>query len=56
MGSRDKNIEIALLVLANTALVGIWAINGYDETWLYVTAMLITIPTSWLRFGRNRSD
>ncbi len=25
----------------------VWAINGYNDTWLYVTAAIIAIPGSW---------
>lgn len=46
MKARVRAISIAILVISNLLLVGIWAINGYEETWFFATLMLISISTS----------
>lgn len=49
-------IIIALVALTEVALVAIWAMNGYEDTWFYVTAGIIAIPTSWFVFGKKNED
>ncbi len=50
MKARTRAIGIALLVLSNLALVGIWAVNGYENTLFYIMLLLLSIPTSWIHF------
>ena len=45
-----RAIGIALLIISNLALIYIWAINGYENTFFYVVLLLLTIPTSWVHF------
>lgn len=56
MKSQTEKLGIALVILALVALVVIWAINGYEDTWLYASAMLIAIPTSWIHFCKKNKD
>ena len=56
MTSKSKKIEIAIFVIALVVLAAIWAINGYEDTWLYVTAIIIAIPTSWFYFNSKDKD
>ncbi len=56
MTSRLKKFEIAIVIAALVALVVVWAINGYDDTWLYVTAAVIAIPTSWFYLSKKGKD
>ena len=30
--------------------------NGYEDTWFYVTLLLLTIPTSWIHFIKKDTD
>ncbi|MES3004864.1 MAG: hypothetical protein V4690_01975 [Patescibacteria group bacterium] len=54
MPSKTRKIGIALLILTQVALIVIWAINGYEETWFYVTLMLVSISTSWVHFAKKK--
>ncbi|MES2930758.1 MAG: hypothetical protein V4665_03160 [Patescibacteria group bacterium] len=56
MASKTRKISIALLILAEIALVVIWAVNGYEDTWFYAMLMLITISTSWTNFSTKSKD
>lgn len=56
MSPQSKKIEIAIFLAAAAVITGIWAFNGYDDTWLYVTAILIMIPVSWFYFGKKNKD
>ncbi len=56
MTSRSKKLEIAIFIAALMALAAVWAINGYDDTWLYATAIIIAIPTSWFYWGKKNKD
>lgn len=42
--TKMKKIEIALFIATLAILFAVWSINGYDDTWLYVTAAIIAIP------------
>ena len=56
MTSRSQKLVLAILVAALAALVVIWAINGFDDTWLYAVnavIIIIAIPISWLSFGKK---
>jgi hypothetical protein len=48
-----KQREKVIVLVAILILVAVWAINGYDDTWLYVTAILITAPLSWYYIEKN---
>ena len=54
--SRTRKIEIAIIAAALMVLAGVWAINGYDDTWLYLTAAIIIVPSSWFYFGRKKDQ
>ena len=56
MTSRPRKSEIIIFVAALAALVAIWAINGYEDTWLYVILIIIAIPTSWFYFSKKNKD
>ena len=51
--SQMKKISIGLLLLADAALIAIWAMNGYEDTWFYATLILITIPISLMQFRKK---
>ena len=51
-----KKFEIGIFILALLILTGVWALNGYEDTWLYVTAAIIAIPISWVSFGNKNKN
>ncbi len=51
MTSKFKKIEIAIVAVTLVVLTAVWAFNGYEDTWLYVSAAVIAIPASWFFFG-----
>jgi len=53
---KARIFEIGLFLAVFIFLVVVWAINGYDDTWLYVTAGIIAIPSSWFLLGRKDKD
>jgi hypothetical protein len=53
MISRVQHVVIVIVILVEIALIAIWAINGYKDTWYYATAMIIAIPTSWISFSKR---
>ncbi len=56
MTPKNKKIEITIFLAALMILIAVWAVNGYEDTWLYVTAIIIAIPVSWLYFGNKNKD
>lgn len=54
MTPKNKKIEIAIYAIALIAIIAIWAVNGYEDTWLYVSAVLIMFPASWIYFNKNK--
>lgn len=54
MSPRNRKIGITLLILTQILLVVIWAVNGYEETWFYVTLILITIAAAWEPFIKKK--
>jgi xanthine/uracil permease len=56
MVRRSKKIELAIFILALVALVAVWAINGFEDTWLYAILILIAIPVSWFNFKKKAED
>lgn len=56
MEAKFKKIQIMVFVITILILFGIWGINGYDNTWLYVTAAIVAIPTSWYFTGKRNTD
>jgi len=56
MPPTTKKLEAAIVIGALIVLTGIWAINGYEDTWLYVAAGVIAIPASWFFFGKRDKD
>ena len=52
---QSKKIQIIVFIIALIVLTTVWAINGYDDTWLYVTAAIIAIPVSWYSFSQKNS-
>ncbi len=55
MTSKTKKLEIWIFIALLVVLAAVWAINGYEDTWLYVTAAIIAIPTSWYYFGKKNA-
>ena len=55
MTPQTKKTGIALLILAQIALIAIWAINGYEDTWFYIMLIFITIPISGLPFFEKKN-
>ncbi len=53
MSSKIRLIGIVLLIATQIALVTIWAINGYDDTWLYASAMVISLSSLWALFSKD---
>lgn len=53
---RSKKIEMAIFVVALVALVAIWAMNGFDDTWLYAVLIAVIIPTAWFRLRKKSKD
>lgn len=56
MQSRSKKLKIAITIVALLVLIAVWAINGYEDTWLYATAGIIAIPASWFYFGNKNKN
>ncbi|MES2470849.1 MAG: hypothetical protein V4526_01285 [Patescibacteria group bacterium] len=56
MESRSKKFEIAIVIAALIILVAVWAINGFEDTWMYLTAFIIFIPASWFFFSKKNKD
>lgn len=50
----SKKTEIVIVVAALAVLGGVWALNGYEDTWLYIAAGVIAIPASWFFFGKKK--
>lgn len=53
MSLRSTKTEVAVFYIALVLLVGIWAINGFEDTWLYATALIVATPVSWFSFGKK---
>ena len=53
MTPRSKKSLIAIFIATLVALVAIWAINGFEDTWSYVVLIIIAIPTSWFYFNKK---
>lgn len=53
MNPSVKKLVATFLILANIALVIIWAINGYEDTWFYVSLLLISFVSSWTYFAKK---
>lgn len=53
MTPSSKRLEIAIVIAVIIILGVIWAMNGYEDTWLYITAMVIAVPASWFAFGKS---
>lgn len=53
MTPRSIKLEIGIFLAVLIALAAVWAINGYTDTWLYVTAAIIAIPVTWYSFGKK---
>jgi len=51
--SLSKKFEIGIFVSALVVLGIVWAVNGYEDTWLYATAAVIAIPISWYSFSKS---
>ena len=49
--TKSRKVEVALFVFTLLVLVAIWAANGYEHTWLYVSALVVAIPVGWYTFG-----
>lgn len=56
MRSRFKRLETAIFVVVILIISAVWAMNGYQDTWLYLAAAVIAIPTSWFFFGKKDND
>ena len=56
MKSRFKKLEIGIFIVAIFIICAVWAVNGYQDTWLYVIAAIIAMPTSWYFFGKKEKD
>lgn len=52
----SRKFEIAIIIVAGLVLLGVWALNGYDDTWLYITAAIIAIPTSLFYVSKKDKD
>lgn len=46
-------LEWFILAAVSIIILAVWAMNGYEDTWLYMTALIIAIPTSWFYFGKK---
>lgn len=49
----SRKFEIALFIIVLAMLAFVWALNGYDDTWLYIMAAIIAIPISWYSLGKK---
>ncbi len=61
MISRVKKIQIAVFVTTLVVLAAIWALNGYELTWLYVCLIPVIVPNPWWvelinAFSKKRKD
>jgi hypothetical protein len=48
MTTSSKIFKSGIVLAAFVVLVVVWAVNGYDDTWLYITAAIITLPAAFL--------
>ncbi len=55
MSSPSKKIEIGIVLATAAVIIAVWAVNGYEDTWLYATALIIAVPASWFLFGKNKN-
>lgn len=55
MDSASQKFEIGIFLGVLVILAVVWAVNGYEDTWLYVIAAIIAIPAHWFYF-RKKSD
>ncbi len=46
--AHSKIVKIVIVLGTFIVLTLVWAINGYDDTWLYITAAIIAIPAAYL--------
>lgn len=53
MQLRMKKIQIIVFIATLAILTVVWSVNGYDDTWLYVMAAFIAVPTSWFFLGKG---
>lgn len=56
MTSRSKKFEIAIFIALSVVLAVVWAMNGFKDTWLYVTSLIIAIPISWYYWDKEGKD
>lgn len=47
-------LQVGIFVGVLVILGLVWAANGYDDTWLYVTAGIIAAPSAWFMFGPRK--
>jgi hypothetical protein len=55
MTPQPKKAEILIIIATIAVLGAVWALNGYEDTWLYVTAAVIALPVTSLAFGMNNN-
>lgn len=53
MRSGSKKLELGIVIAALVILIVIWAMNGYEDTWMYLAAIIVAIPASWFFFGKK---
>ncbi len=53
---QSKKLELVLFIGLLIVLTIVWRANGYEDTWLYITAAIIAIPISWYSFGKKSND
>ncbi len=55
MDSKTKKTLLIIYIVTLLILVGVWAANGYSDTWLYVTSFLIVL-SSWFTLDKKNKD
>lgn len=48
MTSQYKIIKSGIVLVVFAVLVVVWAVNGYDDTWLYIAAAAVALPAAFL--------
>jgi hypothetical protein len=45
--AQSKIFKSGIVIAVFLVLVVVWAVNGYDDTWLYIAAAVVAIPASY---------
>lgn len=57
MTRSTSRMVIQMLPVVTTAILGIiWWVNGMEDTWLYLSNVLVVLTVSWAAYPRKLKD